>query len=230
MAMTLTDYIEEVRENIKRTTDGVSDTRITRWVNWGQSLLADWHTYEEMRKVYTGSTTASQKRYGFPTQMKDIYTLTLQDGASSRKLHYVYAREFDTKVPRPEQTTEGRPSYYVDYGVNFELYRLPNSVYNLTLRCSIYPTDLSSATDASSLLRKDALICACGTMFGFLSLREIEDATYWKNEVIVPLFQASLASDHSAEDWTPVARGFNTQQQRLGEYWSNPLVRSVPGV
>ena len=167
MAMTLTQMQTEVRANIKRTSTGLSDSRITNWLNWGQNLAADWHTYEEMRKNFTGHTVASVKRYGFPTRMKDIYSLTLQDGASSRKLEYVYPREFDLKIPRPEQTSNGRSCFYVDYGVNFELYRIPDIVYDLNLRCSIYPIELSAAGDVSTLLRKDALICAMATMLAF---------------------------------------------------------------
>lgn len=228
--MTADAIIQEIRANIKRTSDGVSDSRIMQWVNWSQGQVADWHTYEEMRKKYTANTVDGQKSYGFPTNTKDIYSLTLQDGASSKKLIYVHPREFDTKVPRPEQTTERSSTYYLDYGVNFELYPIPGKTYVLNLRCSVYPTDFSLATTSSSstLLRKDALISAVATMFGFLSLREIEDATYWKNEIAAPLYQASLSSDHSSEDWCPQARGFSTGHERVGEYWSNPLVRSMP--
>jgi hypothetical protein len=181
-----------------------------------------------MKKNYTGNTTKSQYRYGFPTNMKDIHSLTLQHPPSSRKLLYVSAREFDAKVPRVEQITEGISAYYVDYGVNFELFRIPNAVYQMRLRCSVYPSDLTTDGATSDLRRKDALICATATMFGFLSLRELEDATYWKNEVIAPLFQSSLESDHSAEDWSPIARGFDTRRYPIGDYVSNPLVRSMP--
>ena len=230
MAMTGTNFIDEVRANIKRTSDGVAATRIMTWVNWSQAQIADWHTYEEMDRVYTGATVASQKRYGFPDNMKDIMSITVQDGASSSKLIYVYFREFDSKVPRPEQTTEGRPNWYVDFGTQFELYRIPDTAYVLNLRASIYPTDYSTSTTgtASSLVRKDALITSVATMFGFLSLRELEDAIYWKNEVAKPLYIASLESDHRDVDWTPVARPFNTSADRIGEYVSNPLVNSIP--
>ena len=228
--MTADAIIQEIRANIKRTSDGISDSRILTWLNWSQAQVADWHTFEEMRKKYTANTVDGQKSYGFPTNMKDIYSLTLQDGASSRKLTYVHPREFDGKVPRPEQSTERRSAYYVDYGVNFELFPIPDTTYVLNLRCSVYPTDFSLATTSASstLLRKDALISAVATMFGFLSLREIEDATYWKNEIAAPLYQASLSSDHSAEDWIPVARGFDTRPSSIGVYVSNPLVRSDP--
>lgn len=226
--MTRTEIRVEVRSNIKRTADGVPDVRINMWINWAQTLIADWHTFEEMRKVYTAVTVNAQKIYSFPPRMKDIYSLTLQDGASSRKLVYVPAKEFEQKIPYPEHITKGRPAWYVDYGTSFELYRIPDKSYTLKLRCSQYPPDLTSDTEKSTLLRKDALIVAVATMFGFLSLRELEDATYWKNEVATPLYMASLASDHSAEDWQPVARAFDARPVHIGEYWADPLVRSVP--
>ena len=230
MGMTGTNFIDEVRSNIKRTEDGVASTRIMTWVNWAQAQIADWHSFEEMDRVFTGSTVASQKRYGFPDNLKDIMSMTLQDGASSRKLIYVYYREFDNKVPRPEQTTTGRSAYYVDFGTQFELYRIPDKVYVLNLRASIYPTDYAVSTTGvvSTLVRKDALITAVATMFGFLSLRELEDATYWKNEVAKPLFIASLETDHRDVDWTPIARGFDTRAERIGDYASNPLIQSMP--
>ena len=217
-----------VRDNVKRSTDGLSDASINTWLNWGQGYIADLHTYEEMRKIHTGATTASQKRYGFPLNMKDIYSIALIDGASSRKLIYVSPREFVSKVPYPEQTTKGRSAYYVDYGINFELYRIPDKAYTLELRSSVYPVDFASDSSTSSLYRKDLLIVAVATWFGFLSLRETEDADYWLNTVIPPLYRASLESDHDAEDWTPIARGFDTKLDRIGEYWSNPLVRTMP--
>jgi hypothetical protein len=223
---------DEVRFNIKRTELAYPDTRIYTRLNWAQSLICDWHTYEEMRKTYTGSTiayvstTGEGKRYGFPTRMKDIHSLTVQKLSSSKKLTYVPAREFDLKVPRPEQTSTGTPSFYVDYGVNFELFRLPDAVLPLNLRCSVYAPDM--VTDiASELLRKDALIVAIATKMCLDSLRELEDANYWKNEVVPELYTASVLSDHNAEDWLPVARGFGTTSERLGTYWANPLVKSM---
>jgi len=230
MAMTGGQMIEEVRANIKRTTDGITNERIMTWVNWSQSQIADWHTYEEMDQVFTASTVASQKRYGFPSRMKDIMSITVQDGASSSKLTYVYFRNFDDCVPRPEQTTSGRPNWYVDFGTQFELYRIPDKAYVLNLRASLYPTDYVVTTTGlvSDLVRKDALICAVATMFGFLSLRELEDATYWKNEVAKGLFVSSVESDHRDVDWTPIARPFQSGGGRVGEYVSNPLVREIP--
>ena len=231
MAMDSEDSRSEVRENIKRTTEGVSPARINRWLNWAKDYVADLHTYEEMRKKYTTQTVASQVSYGFPTRMKDIYSMTFQDGASSRKLTYVPGRQFDRVVPRPEVVSTGRSQWYVDYGVNFELYRIPDTAYRLNLRCSIYPADFADDDATCDLLRKDALICAIATTFGFWSLRELEDATYWGQQVVPPLYEASLTSDHSGEDWQPIARGFTAHAPTLaGNWWTNPFTgRNVPG-
>ena len=228
MAMTLSDFQGEVRANIKRSSDAIANSRITTWLNWAQNFLADLHNYEEMQKIYEGATIADQKRYGFPARLKDIYTLRLIDGNNSRKLIHIHPRDFDDKVPYPEQTTTGRSLYYVDYGVNFELYRIPDASYVLELRANIYPVDLSGSSDTSELVKKDALICAVATFFGFLGLREVEDAIYWREEVAKPLYDASLQSDHANVDWTPIARGFDSTEERVGVYWTNPLIKSNP--
>lgn len=225
MAMTREDMRDEVRENIKRTVSGVSAARIDRWLDWGKDYIADLHTYEEMRETFTASTVANQDNYGFPTRMKDIYSLVLRDGASSRKLIYTTARNFDEKIPRPLTHSTGKPDYYIDYGVNFELFRVPDTTYPLILRCSLYPADFATDASTCDLVRKDALICAIATVFGFWTLRELEDATYWGSQMVPSLYEASLTSDHSAEDWTPIARGFGQSHAVTlsGQWWTNPF-------
>ena len=165
MAMTGQGLIDEVRDNIRRTSFQIPDTRILRWVNWGQEKVADTHTFEEMRKIYTGDTAASSTSYGFPTRMKDIFSLRVVDGTNDRKLVYVPAREMDMVEPRPATDPEDVPTWYVDYGVNFELVPVPDAIYPLRLRCSVYPTDLT-VTAVSQLLRKDRLMVVAGTVFG----------------------------------------------------------------
>lgn len=231
MAMDREDFVDEVRENIKRDSDGVSDARIQRWVNWAKDYLADLHTYEEMRvKITSISTTASDNSLSWPTRMKDLYSATVQDGARSRKLTYVKARDFDRVIPRTAIYSENIPDWYVDYGSSFELFPIPDAEYNVPMRISQYPPDLVEDAECA-LLRKDALLCAIATTFGFWSLREIEDASYWGGEIVVPLYEASLTGDHSAEDWSPVARGFGGASAVItGNWWENPFVgRVVPG-
>lgn len=227
MAMDREDFRDEVRENIKRTVTGVSDARINRWLNWSQQYIADLHTYEEMRKTdKTLVTVADDNSLAWPTRMKDLYTLKLVDGAMSRTLIYVHARNFDEKIPRLATYSTGRPTWYVDYGSTFELFQIPNAVYSMTARFSQYPADFADDDAVSAHIRKDALITSIATVFGFWTLRELEDAAYWGSQLVPPLYEASLTSDHSAEDWKPVARGFgqSTNIGVSGEWWLNPFV------
>jgi hypothetical protein len=232
MAMDRENMRDEVRENIKRTIDGVSNARINTWLNWGQGYLADLHTYEEMHSNDTSkATNTTNNTVAWPTRMKDLYSMKVLDGARSRKLTYVHPRNFDRTIPRPATYSENLPEWYVDYSTTFELFPIPDAVYSLVIRCSVYPADFASDATESSLLRKDAVMCGIATVFGFWSLRELEDATYWGQQVVPPLYEASLTSDHSGEDWTPVARGFQSQATALtGQWWTNPFTgRSVPG-
>ena len=231
MAMDREDLVDEVRENIKRDTNGVTDVRIRRWVNWAQDYLADLHTYEEMRVSDASAVTIDgDNSLAWPTRMKDLYSMTVQDGARSRKLTYVKARDYDTVVPRAVTYAEGLPEWYVDFGSTFELFPIPDAAYTLNRRFSQYPPDLVDSA-VSALLRKDALLCAIATTFGFWSLREIEDAAYWGGELVPVLYEASLTGDHSGEDWVPVARGFGNSGYATvsGQWWLNPFTgRSVP--
>ena len=226
MAMTLTNFIDEVRENIKRTSDGVSDARITRWINWGKDYLADLHTYEEMKtKDVSKSTAASDNTLAWPTRMKDLFSATVQNTSQSQKLIYVPAREYDATVPRPATFSEGMPKWYVDFGSTFELFPIPDAIYNIPMRIAKYPIDLSGATDTCELLRKDALISAVATVFGFYSLREVEDAAYWGGEIVPSLYEASLLTDRKVDDWVPIARGFGDSHNisLSGEWWKSPF-------
>ena len=232
MAMDREEMRDEVRFNIKRTATAFADSLINTRLNWAQDYLADLHTYEEMRvSDTTKETTVDISSITWPTRMKDLYSMVVRDGARSQKLTYVHAREFDTKVPRPLTYSTGLPSHYVDYGSTFELFKVPDATYSLVVRCSQYPADFATDDTESTLLRKDALIVAIATVFSFWSLRELEDAAYWGRELVAPLYEASLTSDHSAEDWVPIARGFSSGGATIsGKWWENPFTgRSVPG-
>ncbi len=220
---------EEVRGNIKRKENAFSDEKINTYLNWAQERIADAHTFEEMRTSTEIKTVKGKEKYDFPERMKDVYSLTLVDGSNSRKLEYVHARRFDRIVPNPSTYSNGRPSMYVDYGTSFQLFKIPNKEYKLVLRFSQYPRPLTNDNMESDLVRKDKLIIAGATAFGFWALREIEDAEYWNNIVYAQLLSEAIRTDHSAEDWVPQARGFGItgSMTALGEYWKSPFVRRI---
>lgn len=208
MAMTRAEIVTEVRQNIKRTSDAFEDSRIELHLDWVQRRIALVHSWEEMLHVYSGYTIADPitKRYTFPPRMKDFVSLKLIDGTNSHKLKYVRASRFDEEVPYPESTT-GNPAWYVDFGTYFELYHIPDAVYGMEARCSIFPVDFTEDSSESDLLGKDHLLVAAATSTGFRALKEIEDADYWAG-VAADMMSECRMGDHSAEDWQPVARPY----------------------
>ncbi len=209
MALTLTNMQDEIRAITRRDSTAFSDTRLNYYINWAQRWVADVHTFEEMFILDTAtySTTTNLQTYSFPTRMKDIYSIRLIDGSNSLKLTYVYPRHFDDAHPYPESDTTGKPEWYVDYGTIYELYPIPDAAYHLEIRYSRFPADLSGATDVSALDNKDRLIICKASAFVLRTVRELDDAEYWEGEADRELL-AKLETDHSGEDWTPVARGF----------------------
>ncbi|MHC1596740.1 MAG: phage adaptor protein, partial [Methermicoccaceae archaeon] len=217
---TLEELRDEVRANLRRDSTALTDERIDRFINWAIRGIASFYTFEEMRTTSTTATEADVKSYSFPTNMKDIFTIRLIDGASSRKLIYVHPREFDTLIPYPEQNTTGRSRWYVDYGSSFELYPIPDDTYSLQMRISEYPSELSANSDTPDLVGKDELIVAEATLIGWQHLREDTEVTFWRKRRQELMLQA-IRSDHSAEDWVAVARPF-TIHSRMVNY-KNPF-------
>ncbi len=208
MALTFTEMLSYVRSNVKRDSDGYSDAKVKQSINWAQREIAARFTFEEMRHTWDGATILDQRYYGFPVQMKDIYSLILVDGTISVKLGYLNAREYDELRPAPEQGSSLKPYNYIDYGKNFELEPIPDAVYSMVLRASEFPTVLSEDADVSDLDNKDDLIVAIATWAVLYDLREVEFADWWERGRTGRLWRAAIAGDHNSEDWTPVARGF----------------------
>lgn len=206
--MMLSEMKTEVRNNIRRDTSVFSDDLIDRMLNWSQERIGDMHTFEEMKKLFSASVVSGQLRYSFPTRMKDLKTIRIMDGSSSRKLHYVHERDIDRARPYPDDYS-GMPGYYVDYGDFFELHDIPDSsTYTLLLRCSRYAADLSSDSQTSDLLRKDLVLIAGATALAFLWIKEVEDANVW-DSIFNVLMKDKVRTDHSGEDWEPQGQPFS---------------------
>jgi hypothetical protein len=102
------------------------------------------------------------------------------------------------------------------------MYPIPDATYTYTIRYSIYPEDLSASTDTSDLSNKDLMIVARASWYGAIATLETETAELF-NSQYQDLLAKAIAADHSAEDWTPVCRGFSSDYaHRSVEYWRDP--------
>lgn len=206
--MTLQELREEVRQNIHQQSGSIADERITDYINWAQQEIAQIRTFSEMLTSFSTTTVAATQCYNHPVDVKEIYSLVLIDGANSRKLRQVSPRGYDYDVPYPENTTQGRPAYYIDYGDNFELYPIPDDAYSLEARCAVYPSDLSDDSDESDLEKKDALIVALASAYGARAIHEFQMAQYYENQVAARLLAHAIKADSKKPDWQPVGAGF----------------------
>ena len=200
---------EEVRPTLRRKVDALADARVKRFINWGQRRLARNHTFREMKQYSDVTIAEDTYRFAWPPRMKNLVSLTVQDGANSRKLTYVYHREFDRIVPRPEEITTGRPVWFVDYGVEYEILPIPDADYTGTLRFSQYPIDYDLDTDTSSFVERDQIIVAAACAHGFGTLQEYSDSAAW-NAIYKALRDEAIAEEVPEPDWLPIARGFST--------------------
>lgn len=235
--MTRTQIIGEICDNVgkSRSATSVSATnledRVVNYLNWAQKRIARHYSFQELDILLTtAATVADIKRYPIESgtnnlglvRPKDIQTIRLIDGENSRKLARWSTRKFDTKIPRPENYSTGRPSVYIRHGNFLELFRIPDAVYSMSVRYPQWPLDLSAAGQYTDFKDKDQLLVTAGTLETYLALEEYADAKVWYDR-----FEGQLTDAVRAEgnmDWEPQAEPMNLESSYTsGEPYYDPF-------
>lgn len=242
MSLTRLQMANEVLDNLGR--DGSATTRsgttlsdmAVRWLNRAQRQVA--RRYDLIFEQSTATTLDGIKTYAFPSNVRSVFTVRLEDGVNSRKLTVVMPWEFDSRIPKPDVWTESKPWYYIPYKASnqFELYPIPDSGYTLRMRHSSWPTDLAadaSTTDYSSFnIDLDDVLIFLATSYGFKYLQEIVDARSWRSDGWDRMKEVWIAERNSFPDWAPSGSGFSVTHgyNPRGEYYNNPFVASAGGL
>lgn len=206
------------------------NTRMGTWVNRAQLWIA--RKADLLAYDFTSSTVASQQTYAFPNNVRRVFSLRLLDGLNSRKLSCVMPWEMDRKVPNASALTTARSWFYTPYKETgtFQLFPIPDNVYSLEIRCSLYPTNMVNPADVSQYTNADDAIIAYATMFAFRWLQETKDARDWEifgNEVVAMLKENADEANRFV-DWSPTAEGFSAHDiDFTGQYFNNPFVRDT---
>ena len=205
------------------------------YLNAAQRRIARSYSFEELNVTKTDSATVtSVKTYPLSTgtnnlglvRPKDIFSITLVDGANSRRLKRQSPEWLDSRFPDPTTYTTDRPSIYVRYGDQIDLFRIPNDAYTLKIRYPQWPTPFSSASQVSDFTNKDELLIAAGVMETYLALEEYQDVAVWFPRFIGLLNDAEGAE--TAVDWEPQAEPFSTGRMiESGSPWLDPS--ATPG-
>lgn len=237
MAGTLTrlQMANELLDNLGRSSTGKTRSgatlanRAVTWLDRAQIWVARKEDF--LFKISTANTTADQKDYAMPEDIKALYSLRLEDGLSSRKLKVIMPWEFDELVPKPDEATTGRPDWYIPYKTTntFELFKIPDTAYTMRLRYSHWPAALASDSQTSDFTNMDDVLIEYGTHLGFKWLQELNDAASWKKQARESFAEAALCERKAFPDWVPVARGFSTKPRPpIGEYWNDPFIERNP--
>lgn len=233
--LTLDEMSAEVLDNLTQqgsmtTANNVTlSTMATRWLNRAQIRVARMHDLIWVEQ--TSSTTASQQRYAFDTKLRSVHSLRLEDGTDSRRLTLVMPGKMDSLFPKPDEQTTGTPTIYTPFeNTNtFELFKIPDATYTIRIRCSLWPTTLSTGTQVSDFTYLDDVLIAYATMYGYQWLQEMNDSKFWKGVGNDELKAQINAEVSRFPDWVQVREGFSGGMTTyVGEYYNDPFVLRSP--
>jgi len=173
---------EDIRDRVADYLDR-SDltTRINNWINDVRRDIALKYNFNYLYAEATCTTSAGSARYALPEDYLGHLTIMLDD----KKLMKVAPREFDelTGIDHDVTTTTGyltysedtgdetsTPDYYVDRGMEIELYPAPDAAYTLKMRYYAQPEEWTDDAneDYVSRFHYEAMIwgvCLRGAMF-----------------------------------------------------------------
>lgn len=214
-------------------------TRIVDFMNWGQERICREYNFDELIiENQTPVTIAGQLSYPLfgtanggwnLTLPKDIESIRLIDDQNSIKLEKFHVRRFDSMYPYPTNYAWQYPRIYTTRGLNVELFRIPDQVYNMYVTQHSWPTPFTVAatTQVSDFYYKDQLIITAAILEGYLHFAEYEQVKIW-----LDIFNMRLKDAIHAEgdvDWEPHASQFKTNKggYQSGEPWLDPYGSSM---
>lgn len=228
--LTLAEIKTEVLTNLGGRSD--QDDRITRIINLAQVRIARRGNFRELRALLSDTTSAAGGETGkflaVPATLREIFSLVLLDGTSSRKLTQITAKQFDKYVPAPQVYDTGRPSIFILYKDFIEFWRVPDQAYEVRLRCNLWPTAFTdtSTSATSDLDEKDDIIIALTTAMIFDSLRMEKDADkYFK---IYGSMMREALDESEYQPGQDIVPAFEVGAGDTTDYHLNPWQRHMP--
>lgn len=124
------------------------DTRMDAVLLLAIDNIARMHDWDELRFIATYQTAVTADPIAdsqisliqAPNRVRKNYSFRLYAGTESRKLIKLNPRRFDALLPKVDTTSRGKPTHYCIYNKNtLELWRVPDAVYTIKVRQSLYP-------------------------------------------------------------------------------------------
>lgn len=231
--LTLTELKDEVRAALGNRTD--LNSRLTRFLNLAQQRLARIYDFEELQGIqedtFTYNGTNSDKTFDLPTGFRDIYAIKVIDGLQSLKLEQIPQRRWNKVIPAPQALARDRPRMYSIWGLQAQLWPLPNAAYDREIWYTRWPTALSDSTltATSDYKEKDEVLIELALVYAYNSLGKVEEAqAHWSRARGLLLEAVNTDSDKPDIDFRPGPGTEAVQAAMPGEYWNDPFIRQVP--
>lgn len=231
---TLTQMRAEIGNHFANRSDlGNADFDLA--LNLGQTRIARAHDFEELRKVEDGTLpfvdTAATDRYflfsalATTTNPREIYSFRIVSGdGSAAKLKYESTRKFDAEIPDPEFLSTGQPHRYTIWQNRFELYKIPDQAYPYTLRMTVWPTALTTASQTSDLREKDDALIMLAISWTWNRLGEYDRAARFFG-IFKDMFKDAVAEDERKPDRDLAPSAGRAHAVVLtDQYWLNPFI------
>lgn len=226
--LTLTELKAEITASHGNRTDIA--TRLTQTLNLSQMRIARVNLWEELESLNTSFSTATGNRYVDISSANphEVLSVVLVDGTVSKKLTRRVYRQLDKLQPYPEANATGKPDAYDVFAKKIELYRIPDAIYPLRIRLSIWPTAFSdgSPSAVSTLDMKDDMLIALSNSWLFLTLGKSEDANKWWN-IYRQMLSSAVAEEGRTPDMDFVYGAGSARGLEPDTPWANPFVRST---
>lgn len=237
--LTLAEIKTEISASFASRSD--IDSRLNTAVDLSQLRIARIHDFDELRQaatvntVVTGSAIAD-KIIAFPalvdSRIRKIYSMRLIDSTgtiSARKLKKVLPRNWDKQIPEPEFFSRGPSTHYTVYKNNeFELWRVPDAVYAISIRVSRWPKQAVDTGDGNTvdLENVDDLIINLAISYLYHSLGRTDKGRQFF-AIYRGLSKEALMED--ATDYDEQMAGISGDSLTGTRGYDDPFVRSIAG-
>jgi hypothetical protein len=152
---------EGVRDKVIEYLDGRTDlnTKINSWIDDARRDIANKYNFAYLYVEATCDTSAGSARYALPSDYLNHLNLFIE----TKKLVRIDPTEFDavhgddialdsTTAKTPYLYTtgaleQGEPEYYIDRGLEFDLWPTPDGTYTLTMRYYAQPSAFTDDDD-----------------------------------------------------------------------------------
>ncbi len=231
--LALSDFQSEITAAVGARTD-LTLARIIKGINFAQDEIAKAQDFQELETLVSTATNSTgvpinDKFLSFSSSWKTIHSIVLQNGTESRKLKQMPWRKFDRMYPSPESVSPYIPLVYTQWAQQLLFMPVPNAVYPLQCRVTLFPTAFTTASPSSQTSQyvgKDDIIVAFAAAYLWRSYGRYDKAQDWM-DTGNSLLETAMRSDANRPDMD-TATSADDSGPLSGAYWANPWIMSVP--